>query len=88
MATPNDAKEFAKAPARMTVPPAPPITLSEKLAALAQPKKVATLWLQAEIRKLIPVAQRLEAPKGNLVLGGVGVGIIIGLTLGWYVGLW
>ena len=78
---------MGKAPLHEHIPLPTPTSLSEKLAWLSIQRHQASLWWAAEVKKLVPVALALEAERIRMGLMGVFAGIVIGLTLAWYLGM-
>ena len=63
---------------RTIFPSGPAVKLSEKMRELAVPKHVSQRWQAAEVRKLIPEAQRLEeAPTQYAVAGFFGALVVV-----------
>lgn len=44
-------------------------------------------WMASECKKLVPIAQKIEADKFTMGLQGIAVGVICGLALAFYLQL-
>jgi len=84
----NTQPDFRKSHPRITEPPAESKKLSEKLRRLAASTHQANAWWVKEIKELIPEAERLEARGMSLALQGLLAGIVVGLTLAFYLRIW
>lgn len=65
--------------------PTEPKTLSEKLRWLAAQKQKASTWWAAEVHKLIPHAEFLEAKLRQVTWLGFLAGLVTGAALVWYI---
>lgn len=64
--------------------PSEPKLLSEKLKWLAVQKQKASTWWAAEIHKLIPYAEGLEAKIRQMTWQGFLAGLVTGAVVMWY----
>ena len=86
MGTQPDPGEFKKSGAHLTMPNGGN-TLSGQLKFLSAHHSRASTWWAAEVAKLVGPAQMLEAKVVRMSWQGLVAGIVVGLTLAWYLRL-